>query len=107
MTMEQIEAGKRTGKGRTRGQGRKDPERHPAVKEPNVIVERIDELVHLHNKAKEAKEDFSEAIAKAAEDSGYLASVVRKLVTARASEKFEERHREVEQQYELFDEVGE
>ena len=104
--MEQIDAGKGNGKGRTRGQGRKDADKQPAVKKPKVIADRIDELVRLHNRSKEASDDSSTAITKAAEDSGYLAAAVRKLVTARAGEKFEEKHREVEQQYELFDEVG-
>lgn len=105
--MEQIGAGQGNGKGRQRGQGRKDADKQPAVKKPKVIVDRIEELVRLHSAAKKATEASADAITKAAEDSGYLASAVRKLVTARASEKFEEKHREVEQQYELFDEVGE
>jgi len=105
--MDQIDAGKGNGKGRTRGQGRKDADKQPAVKKPKVIADRIDELVRLHNKASEASEAAKDAVAKAAEDSGYLASAVRKLVTARAGEDFEKKHREVEQQYELFDEVGE
>jgi len=91
---------------RTRGKGRMDADKQPAVKKPKVIHDRIDELVRLHNKASEASEDVKTAITKAAEDSGYLASAVRKIVTARAGEKFEEKHREVEQQAELFDEVG-
>lgn len=90
-----------------KGKGRMDADKQPAVKQPKIISERIDELVRLHNAAGMAAEVAKEAITKAAEDSGYLASAVRKLVTARAGEKFEEKHREVAQQAELFDEVGE
>lgn len=91
---------------RTRGRGRQDADKQTAAKKPKVIAERVDELAKLHNLAQEAAARSKDAIAKAAEDSGYLASAVRKLVVARAGEKFEEKHREVEQQFELFDEVG-
>ena len=104
--MEQVDTTKGNGKTRSPGKGRMDADKQPAVKQPKIIAERIDDLVRLHNKAKSAGEASSGAIAKAAEDSGYLASAVRKLVTAKAGEKFEEKHREVEQQMELFDEVG-
>ena len=91
---------------RTRGEGRKDASKQAAVKKPKVIHDRMDELVRLHNKAGDAADAAKTAITKAAEDSGYLASAVRKIVTAKAGEKFEEKHREVEQQAELFDEVA-
>lgn len=94
-------------KGRRGAKGRVGEEKTPAAKQPKVVAERIDELVRLHNAAKSAQEASQEAIAKAAEDSGYLASAVKKLVVARAGEKFEETKRNVEQQMELFDEVGE
>jgi hypothetical protein len=100
----QTEEGK--GKRRAAGKGRMDADKQPAVKKPKVIAERIEELVELHNKAQAAGERAKEAITKAAEDSGYLAAAVRKIVTAKAGEKFEEKHREVEQQLELFEEVA-
>lgn len=99
--------GRPNGKGgRKKGQGRMDSDRQPAVKKPEVIAKRLDELVDLHNKAQLAGERAKDAITKAAEDSGFLASAVRKLVTAKAGDKFEEKHREVEQQAELFDEAA-
>lgn len=91
---------------RTRGRGRLDADKQPAKKQPQIIAERLDELVELQTKAKAATERAADAITKAAEDSGYLASAVRKLVTAKAGDKFEEKHREVEQQGELFNEVA-
>lgn len=90
----------------SKGKGRMDADKQPAVKKPEIISERIDELVDLHNKAGAAAERAKEAITKAAEDSGYLAAAVRKIVTAKAGEKFEEKHRETEQQLELFEEVA-
>jgi len=102
----QTEAGK-GGKGNKRTTGRKDANRQPAVMQPKIIVDRIDELVELYDKAKSAAEKSNDAIAKAAEDSGFLAAAVRKLVVAKASDKYEETKRLVEQQGDLFDEVGE
>ncbi len=86
--------------------GRKDASKQPAVKQPKLVAEKLDYLVSLHQAAKTAAEERDEAITAIAEKSGYLASAVRKLVTAQAGEKFEEKHREVEQQGELFDEVA-
>lgn len=102
--MERVDTNK-TGRRRTPGQGRMDADKQPAVKKPKVVSERLSELVELSGKAKEAAERRDEAITKAAEDSGYLAAAVRKLVTAKAGDKLEEKHREIEQQHELFDEA--
>lgn len=96
----------KNGAGRQKAQGRKDESKVAAVTQPKVISERLDELVQLHINAKQAAEAAAEAVTKAAEDSGYLASSVKKLVVAKAGDKFEEKHREVEQQAELFDEVS-
>lgn len=112
--MEQVQPQERSSRKRGNGaageprkpKGRKDENKQPAVTKPKVILERIDELVDLQKKAIDAAEAAREAIAKAAEDSGYLASTVNKLVRAKVAEKFEEKHREIEQQAELFDEVA-
>lgn len=99
--------GKGNGAGKTpKADGHKDASKQPAVKQPKIVAEKLDYLVSLHNEAKTATEERDEAITAVAEESGYLASAVRKLVTAKAGEKFEEKHREVEQQGELFDEVA-
>ena len=94
------------GNGRTKPKGRMDADKQPAVTKPQVIMQRVDELVKLQRKANDAADAAKDAISKAAEDSGYLASTVNKLVKAKVGEKFEEKHREVEQQAELFDEVA-
>ena len=101
-----MEAATETGKSK-RTRGRKDADKQEAVTKPNVVGERIEELVRLHTKAKEAATDESEAIKKCAEDSGYNATNIRSLVVARAGESFQEKKKNIEQQMELFDEVGE
>lgn len=93
-------------RGAAKANGRMDADRQPAVKKPEIVAKRLDELVELHHKAAAAAERAKEAITKCGEDSGFLASAVRKLVTAKAGDKFEEKHREVEQQVELFDEAA-
>lgn len=98
---------KGNGKGKNAGKGRQGAEKQTMAKKPKVVADRVDELVRLQRAAAEASEIAKDAIAKCAEDSGYLASAVKKIVSARAGEKFEEKHREVQQQAELFDEVGE
>lgn len=95
------------GKGKRKAKARMDADKQEAVQQPKVIKERIDELVNAKQRADDAAEAYSDAIKNAAEASGYLASAVKKFVTARAGEKFEEEHRKVEQQLELFEEVGE
>jgi hypothetical protein len=87
--------------------GRKGADKQEQVERPQIVDERIDELVRLKTKADEASEDFSNAIKKTAEDSGLLASVVRRFVVARAGENFQEKKRECTQLALLFDEVGE
>lgn len=113
--MEQIsqeKTGKGNGKGGRRGAkppkdaGRMDENKQPMVKKPQIVAERLDELVELHHKAASASEKAKDAVTKCAEDSGFLASAVNKLVRAKAGDKFEEKHREVEQQKELFDEAS-
>lgn len=94
------------GKGK-RAKARVGKDQQEGVQQPKIIAELIDELVRLKERADDAAESYSDGIKRAAEDSNYLASVVKKFVTARAGEKFEEKKRECEQQLELFEEVGE
>lgn len=94
-------------RGAAKPEGRKDAEKQPAVTKPQVVSERIDEMVKLHGKAITAATEAKEAITKCAEESGYNAANVRKLVLARYGEKCPEVKRNIEQQAELFNEVGE
>jgi len=94
--------------GETRkARGRKDAEGQEQVIRLETITTRIDELVRLHIAAAEAAEDYNEAVKKAAEDSGLLASVVSKFVKARAGERYDTEKQKCEQLSLLFDEVWE
>lgn len=102
-----AETRKGNGKTKRTAKARINPDKQEAVQQPKVVEDQIDELVTLHHKAASAQEALNDAIKATAEKAGYLASVVRKVVVARAGEKWEEKHREAAQQLELFDQVGE
>lgn len=91
--------------GARKPQARKGRDKQEKVEQPQVINERMDQLVRLKKASDEASQDLSDAIKKAAEDSGYLASVVRKIVVAKAGDGYAEKKREAEQLALLFDEV--
>lgn len=86
--------------------GRKDGGQE-AVMKAKPVKDKIDHLVKLHNTAKEAGTDLSDAIKKVAEAGGVNAKCLRSFVAARAGEDFEAKHREVEQMQFLFDKIGE
>lgn len=92
------------GKGKTGRQGR---DKQEAVLQPSVVAEKIDHLEKLFVKAQEATKDLSDAIKAVAEKSGFLASNIKKLVSARIGDRFADKKRDAEQQLELFDKVGE
>ena len=71
------------------------------------LATRMDALVKLHHAAHSAGEELNDAVKVAAEESGFLASVVRKFVTAQAGENFEEAKRKCEQLSLCFEEIGE
>ena len=87
--------------------GRKDAEKQETVLNPESVETKIEHLITLKRKVETATSDYSDAIKAVAETSGFLASQVRKFVTARAGERFEEKKREATQFVLLFDEVGE
>jgi len=90
-------SGNGNGSGKTKGKGRKGKDRQEAVIEVAELKKRMAQLVKLKKANDETAEDLNDAIKKAAEESGLLASVVRKAVVASAGEDFEAKHREVEQ----------
>jgi hypothetical protein len=96
------------GNGRTNPRGRKDQTtgQEEAI---NIapVKKSIEELMTLYIEQQAAAEKCSSAIKAVAEKSGLLAEVVRKLVKARAGEKFEEAKRTVQQLSLVFEEVGE
>jgi hypothetical protein len=66
----------------------------------------IDSLVADFLYAADAANTLSEGIKAAAEKAGIQATVLRKFITARAGEKFEEKKRDCAQLNLLFEEVG-
>jgi hypothetical protein len=102
--MEQVQVG---GNGADKSaKGRKGKDRQEAVIEPQVLKQRMPQLVKLKKSSDSASEDLNDAIKACAEKSGLLASVVRKAVVASAGEDFEAKHREVEQLQLAFDAVA-
>ena len=93
--MEQVQVG---GNGADNGaKGRKGKDRQEAVIEPKVLKQRMGELVKLKKASDSASENLNDAIKAAAEKSGFLASIVRKVVVAKAGEDFDGKKREAEQ----------
>jgi ABC-type branched-subunit amino acid transport system substrate-binding protein len=86
---------------------RKNRDQQEAVANADPIKKGIAELVHLYKEHQEADQVLNDAIKAGAEASGLLASVVRKLVAARAGDNFQEKAREVGQLQFIFDAVGE
>jgi len=87
--------------------GRKDADKQETVTKPDIVGEKIYSLVILYKASQSAGAEFGDAVKAAAEASGYNAAAIRKFVVARAGENFAEKKRDLEQQMELFDEVGE
>ena len=87
--------------------GRTGRDKQQAVTKPQMVAEKIDHLEKLCVKAQEASKDYSDAVKKIAEQSGYIASNIRALVQARVKDKFGDKKRDAEQQLELFETVGE
>jgi hypothetical protein len=92
-----------SGKRKKRVVGRQDSEGQEQVIERGVIEEREEELVALKVAASEAAENYSEAIKKAAEDSGLNAGTVRKYIEAKAGDKFDATKKKVAQLALIFD----
>ena len=86
--------------------GRKDAEKQPAVIKTKEVTDKIEHLIELHNAKREASTNYGDAVKAVAEKSGYLASVVRKLVNAKAGDDFDGEARKVEQMSLIFEECG-
>lgn len=90
---------------RTRGRKSQTTGQEDAI-QLKPIKDSIDDLVAVYLQAQESAARCSDAIKAAAEESGLLANVLRRFVKARASEKFEQAQREVEQLAMVFEEIG-
>jgi hypothetical protein len=76
------------------------------VRADQLTAAAIDTLVADYKYAAQAADTLSEGIKAAAERAGIQATVLRKFITARAGEKFEEKKRDAAQLNLLFEEVG-
>jgi hypothetical protein len=83
--------------------GRKDNSGQAAVINLEKLVVKSDELVKLYNKASDAATDFSEAIKAVAEKAGLNASTVRKYITAKAGDKYDDTKEKIKQLALVFD----
>lgn len=88
-----------------KAQGRKDAQKQEKVIDLKVLKDRASELIKLIKKAKAASVELSEAVKKAAEESGLNSSAVRRYFGARAGDSFAEAKRNAEQLALLFDEL--
>lgn len=94
----QTETSKGNGKGSSRKVvGRKDSEGQEAKINDDLILEREEELITLRKRTTEANDEYSTAIKKAAEDSGYNASTVRKYIEAKAGDSYDATEKKVRQ----------
>jgi len=94
------------GNGESKARGRQDRAGQEKVIRMQELTERLPHLVSLHNTAKDAAEDFSSAVKSIAEKSGLLSSVVRRIVTAKAGDNFDEKKKEAQQLSLAFDELA-
>jgi Mg2+ and Co2+ transporter CorA len=69
------------------------------------LRKKVGYLVRLHTAAKDASEEFAEAVRAVAEASALQAKVVRRFVAAKAGTTFETKKKEAEQLSLVFDEV--
>ena len=86
--------------------GRKDNSGQNAVIKLEALSVKVDELVKLHNRSSEAATDFAEAVKLVAEQAGLNAATVRKYITARAGDNFDDTKEKIRQLALVFDEVG-
>ena len=89
----------------SKARGRQDRSGQEKVIEVAKLIEKLPHLQGLYNTAKEANKDFSDAVKAVAEKSGLLASVVRKIVVAKAGENYDDKKKEAEQLEMVFGEL--
>lgn len=91
----------------TSGPGRKDGSGTEAVINLEPLRKKIDNLIALHDKASIAKGTYNDSVKKVAEQSGLMASVVKRLIAAKASDTVQDKQREAEQLSIVFDDQNE
>jgi len=91
----------------SKAQGRKDAAGQPAAIRTKFLKDAIDDGVALKVKADEAADTYADWVTSMAEKTGLNAPVVRKVVNAKANDKWEDEARKAEQLNLAFDEIGE
>lgn len=85
--------------------GRKDKGQEAVIKLEALSV-KVDDLVKLYNAQTEAATDFGEAVKLVAEKAGLNAATVRKYISARAGDNFDDTKEKIRQLALVFDEVA-
>jgi len=88
---------------RGKGKGRRDNTGQEAILKPDVLNESMPKLLKLCGALADAAEDYSKAVKATGEKSGYNASVVRKLVKAKAGDNFDDVKKIVDQMAAAFE----
>ena len=88
---------------RRKAVGRQGTDKQEAVIKLSQVKDKIDYLVGLHRTAETASKDLHDGIKAIAEKAGLLSSVVKRYVSAKAGDRFEDKVREVQQLSLLFD----
>ena len=89
-----------------KARGRKDGQGQEAVFKTGPLRETLEDGVALKIAADDAGEKYGDWVKATAEKCGMLAAVVRKVVNAKAADKWDEEARKAEQLNLAFDEVG-
>jgi hypothetical protein len=87
-----------------RGRRDKDGTEHSITLQP--LRKKLAHLMSLKGSADAARESLGTAVKAVAQETGLMASVVRKLVNARCGERFDDERRVAEQTALIFDEIG-
>lgn len=87
-----------------RGRRDKDGTEHNITLQP--LRKKLAHLMTLKGSADAARESLGTAVKAVAQETGLMASVVRKLVNARCGERFDDERRAAEQTALIFDEIG-
>lgn len=90
----------------TKPPGRRNADGSTNKPKPEVVQERLGEMVHLLGIAKTGAEAYDEAVVKLAEDSNYNTAELRKRIAAEYKGNVAETAAKIKQQLDLFENVG-
>lgn len=90
----------------SKAKGRKDKDGQAAVIKTKPLKDALEDGVALKLLADQASDKYGDWVKAQAEKCGLLAAIVRKVVNAKADDKWEEESRKAEQLNLAFDEIG-